>query len=84
MSQKSSVMQLPQFVPGALMSDTTRIPYSTQEKLQTSGTGLWACGAGITVRGMGWSNGQYSTLTTMWTIRGFPFMGASGARSTDI
>ena len=31
-----------------------------------------------------WSNGQYSTLTTTWTIKGFPFMGASGARSTDI
>jgi hypothetical protein len=36
------------------------------------------------VRGVGWSNGQYSTFTTRCTMKGFPFGGLSFARSLDI
>ena len=55
-----------------------RRPYSAQLKLGTSGTLPMPCGGVRMVRGMGWSNGQCSTLTTRWTRMGRPSRPASG------
>src|SRR5665213_3321052 len=54
-----------------------RNPYSTQQKFAMSGPRLIPCGFWNSARGIGWSNGQYSTLTTIWQISGLPF-GAGG------
>lgn len=58
----------------------TRIPYSAQAKLGTSGTAVAPCGGVSAVRGIGRSKRQCSTLTTMWTISGLPPGGARRGR----
>src|SRR5712692_5511618 len=61
-----------------------RLPYSDQLKFGMSGICERPCGGTTIVRGMGWSNCQYSMFTTTWTISGLPCGGSSFARSLDI
>jgi hypothetical protein len=50
-----------------------------------SGIGSIPCGVESVLRGIGWSNGQYSTLNTMCTMSIlFFFGGLSGLRSVVI
>src|SRR5262245_24273264 len=50
----------------------TRLPYSDQLKLGISGMCDLPCGGTTIVRGIGWSNCQYSMLTTTCTMSGLP------------
>src|SRR5689334_7829505 len=50
----------------------TRLPYSDQLKFGMSGMCERPCGGTTIVRGIGWSNCQYSMLTTTCTMSGLP------------
>ena len=61
-----------------------RMPYSTQEKLGTSGgSGVMPCGAGMIPRGIARSIGQYSIFMTIWTMSCLPSGPLKGGRSDD-
>src|SRR5512132_4428843 len=61
-----------------------RLPYSDQLKFGMSGMCDRPCGGTTMVRGIGWSNCQYSMFTTTCTISGLPPGGSSLARALDI
>src|SRR5258705_1479903 len=62
----------------------TRLPYSDQLKCGMSGMCERPCGGTTIVRGIGWSNCQYSMFTTTCTISGLPPGAASFGRALDI
>src|SRR5260221_2977962 len=62
----------------------TRLPYSDQLKLGMSGMCERPCGGTTIVRGIGWSNCQYSMFTTTCTMSGLPRGAFSFARALCI
>src|SRR5262249_54368311 len=64
------------------LQNPTRIPYSCQDQLGTSGITLAPDGAGSTVRGIGASMFHSSTLTIVHTAIRAPPGSLAGARST--
>ncbi|MOA57750.1 hypothetical protein D3C78_1819880 [compost metagenome] len=56
------------WIAASMRGRPARMPYSAQLKLGTSGTVSRPCGGVMMVRGMGWSNGQCSTLMTRCTM----------------
>src|SRR6188474_2415135 len=62
----------------------TRLPYSDQLKFGMSGICERPCGGTTIVRGIGWSNCQYSMFTTTCTMSGLPRGALSFGRSPVI
>src|SRR5690348_10596930 len=62
----------------------TRLPYSDQLKFGMSGMCDLPCGGTTIVRGIGWSNCQYSMFTTTCTMSGLPRGAFSFGRSLVI
>jgi hypothetical protein len=71
------------FMACKIRGNPVRMPYSTQEKFGTSGILSLPCGPGSNLRGIGCSNGQYSTLTTTCTISGLPGAGGGSLARSD-
>ena len=80
---KETVGRMPAFSKAARMRQMpTRMPYSCQVQLGTSGTGATPPGGGETMRGMARAMSHSSILTTGQTTMRAPPGSLSGGRST--